>query len=50
MFLSEAIYRRPIIDLPADRFTARDRYSPGPIPSRTPEPKKPDVAGPFALG
>ncbi len=26
-FLSEAIYRRPIIDLPADRFTARDRYS-----------------------
>lgn len=26
-FLSEAIYRRPIFDLPADRFTARDRYS-----------------------
>lgn len=26
-FLSEAIYRRPISDLPADRFTARDRYS-----------------------
>ncbi|MGT2487165.1 hypothetical protein ACU4GA_16865 [Methylobacterium oryzae CBMB20] len=26
-FLTEAIYRRPISDLPADRFTARDRYS-----------------------
>ncbi|MEH3066165.1 MAG: 3'-5' exonuclease [Methylobacterium radiotolerans] len=26
-FLIEAIYRRPISDLPADRFTARDRYS-----------------------
>lgn len=26
-FLSEAIYRRSVIDLPADRFTARDRFS-----------------------
>lgn len=26
-FLSEAIYRRPVTDLPADRFTARDRFS-----------------------
>lgn len=26
-FLSEAIYRRSVPDLPADRFTARDRFS-----------------------
>lgn len=26
-FLSEAIFRRPVTDLPADRFTARDRFS-----------------------
>nr|WP_236960561.1 3'-5' exonuclease [Methylobacterium durans] len=26
-FLSEAIFRRPVVHLPADRFTARDRFS-----------------------